>query len=254
MGMFSFGGKKKSKARDKKKEKGGDKDKEAALGYDEEDGYGEEIYDEGALELLADDAIKIITRNADKVLTYAGTYTFGKAAAEGAMTLAFSGLLRDESKEAGEGAVASCGGRDKFRSRLGTTAVGRSLRATSSGHHFEVRASCPSELDPSSFLLTGAGYERRDDVLTNRDASPGAPLDRRGASTRARPSHRGFAIVALEEGSLRRRRARDGGQGGGREPRSAGRVLRGQGFGGDAAGKGGGGGLRGAQRGGKGGG
>ena len=46
MGMFSFGGKKKSKARDKKKEKGGDKDKEAALGYDEEDGYGEEIYDE----------------------------------------------------------------------------------------------------------------------------------------------------------------------------------------------------------------
>ena len=59
------------------------------------------------LELLADDAIKIITRNADKVLTYAGTYTFGKAAAEGAMTLAFSGLLRDEAKAAGEKAVAS---------------------------------------------------------------------------------------------------------------------------------------------------
>lgn len=57
MGMFSFGGKKKSKARDKKKEKGGDKDKEAALGYDEEDGYGEEIYDEGALEMLADEGI-----------------------------------------------------------------------------------------------------------------------------------------------------------------------------------------------------
>jgi hypothetical protein len=55
--MFSFGGKKKSKARDKKKEKGGDKDKEAALGYDEEDGYGEEIYDEGALEMLADEGI-----------------------------------------------------------------------------------------------------------------------------------------------------------------------------------------------------
>ena len=59
------------------------------------------------LELLADDAIKIITRNADKVLTYAGTYTFGKAAAEGAMTLAFSGLLREQAKAAGEKAVAS---------------------------------------------------------------------------------------------------------------------------------------------------
>ena len=59
------------------------------------------------LELLADDAIKIITRNADKVLIYAGKYTFGKDAAEVATTLAFSGLLRDQAKQAGEDAVAS---------------------------------------------------------------------------------------------------------------------------------------------------
>tara|TARA_B100000902_G_scaffold283785_1_gene269785 strand:- start:19 stop:393 length:375 start_codon:yes stop_codon:yes gene_type:complete len=59
------------------------------------------------LELLADDAIRIITRNADKILTYSNTFTFGKAAAEGATKLAFSGLLRDQADEAGNMAVAS---------------------------------------------------------------------------------------------------------------------------------------------------
>ena len=49
----------------------------------------------------------IITRNADKILTNSGTYTIGKAAAEGATKLALSGLLRDQANEAGNMAVAS---------------------------------------------------------------------------------------------------------------------------------------------------
>lgn len=75
------------------------------------------------LELLADAAITLITRNADKILTYSGTYTFGKGAAEGAMTLAFSGLLRDQAKKAGEAAVASYEAHEKVAKTLKKEAV-----------------------------------------------------------------------------------------------------------------------------------
>ena len=54
-----------------------------------------------------------------------------------------------------EGAVR-CGGRDiNPIERLGTTAVGRSfVEHVVHRHHFETRASCPSEEDPRRFLLT----------------------------------------------------------------------------------------------------
>jgi hypothetical protein len=57
------------------------------------------------VELLVEDAISMITRNADSILLYSGTHTLGKKTAEAATCVAFSGLLRENARDAGDAAV-----------------------------------------------------------------------------------------------------------------------------------------------------